>query len=80
VQAQFIYNRLHLLMLLQEGQSLYVLGKNINSCTFDPLPESVPIQLRQMVAAMLQPNPQQRPSVHQLVQACEACVAAVNRR
>jgi hypothetical protein len=55
----------------QENQSLYALGKHITSCTYDPLPPDVPQPLRELVTAMLQPSPQQRPTVGQLVQACQ---------
>uniref|UniRef100_A0A7S0RG92 non-specific serine/threonine protein kinase n=1 Tax=Chlamydomonas leiostraca TaxID=1034604 RepID=A0A7S0RG92_9CHLO len=55
----------------KENQSLYALGKHITSCTYDPLPGAVPQPLRDLVTAMLQPQPQQRPTVAQLVQICQ---------
>ena len=52
----------------KEHLSLYVLGKNISSCTYEPLPESTQPALRALVSAMLQPSPQARPTVGQLVE------------
>lgn len=54
----------------QEHQSLYVLGKNISSCAYDALPDTVPQALRDLATSMLQPQPQSRPTIHQL---CELC-------
>lgn len=45
------------------GQSLYSLGKNIQSCVYEPLPPATPPGLAQLVAAMLQPSPQARPTI-----------------
>jgi len=54
----------------KEHQSLYVLGKSISSCVYDPLPEeTTQPELKALVSAMLQPNPQERPTVGQLVEA-----------
>lgn len=50
----------------QEHQSLYVLGKNITSCTYDPLPSHVSPHLRDLVTAMLQPAPSSRPTIGQV--------------
>ncbi len=59
---------------LQEHQSLYVLGKNISACSYEPLPESYNPQLRNLVTSMLQPSPQARPTVKQLVESVQqAC-------
>lgn len=52
---------------MKENQSLYALGKSITSCTYDPLPEQVPSVLRELVTAMLQPSPQARPTIGQIV-------------
>ena len=49
--------------------SLYVLGKNITACSYEPLPETTQPELRALVSAMLQPSPQARPTVGQLVEA-----------
>ncbi|KAG2445744.1 hypothetical protein HXX76_000350 [Chlamydomonas incerta] len=47
----------------KENQSLYVLGKNIQNCAYEPLPPSVPDELRTLVTSMLQPQPSSRPSI-----------------
>ncbi len=58
----------------QEHQSLYVLGKNISACSYEPLSDSVNPQLRNLVSSMLQPSPQARPTVNQLVESVQqAC-------
>eukprot|EP00199_Chlamydomonas_sp_CCMP681_P007006 CAMPEP_0119109734 /NCGR_PEP_ID=MMETSP1180-20130426/22781_1 /TAXON_ID=3052 ORGANISM="Chlamydomonas cf sp, Strain CCMP681" /NCGR_SAMPLE_ID=MMETSP1180 /ASSEMBLY_ACC=CAM_ASM_000741 /LENGTH=302 /DNA_ID=CAMNT_0007095665 /DNA_START=161 /DNA_END=1069 /DNA_ORIENTATION=+ len=54
----------------KENQSIYMLGKNISSCTYASLPETVPQALREVVVACLQPSPQQRPTITQLCQVC----------
>ena len=53
---------------LQEKQSLYTLGKNISSCTFEPLPDSCPAPLREVAMAMLQAEPLSRPTIEQVSQ------------
>ncbi|GFR52998.1 hypothetical protein Agub_g15690, partial [Astrephomene gubernaculifera] len=50
----------------KENQSLYALGKCIQSCQYEPLPDSVPEELRQLVTRMLQPLPHARPSIAQV--------------
>jgi len=45
---------------------LYVLGKNITSCSYEPLPSHVSPQLRDLVSSMLQPCPQHRPTIYQV--------------
>lgn len=50
----------------KEHQSLYVLGKNITSCTYEPLPSHVAPQFRDLVTAMLQPCPNSRPTINQI--------------
>ena len=63
----------------QANQSLYILGKTITSCTYEPLPDHVPQAMRDLVTAMLQPSPQARLTVSQLVQACSLCAPAACR-
>ncbi|GAX78152.1 hypothetical protein CEUSTIGMA_g5594.t1 [Chlamydomonas eustigma] len=55
----------------KEHQSLYVLGKNISACTYEQLPDSFEPELRNLVSSMLQPVPQSRPTVGQLVEAVQ---------
>lgn len=62
---------MHACVALQEGQSLYILGKNINSCTYELLPGPGHETLQQLVSAMLQPSPQARPSIGDLVDMVE---------
>ncbi len=52
----------------KEGQSLYILGKNINACSYEPLAGQGQEGLQALVSAMLQPSPQARPSIQQLVE------------
>ncbi len=40
-----------------------MLGKSIQSCTYEPLPDSVPQELRQLVTSMLQAAPASRPTI-----------------
>ncbi|KAG1661000.1 hypothetical protein FOA52_007165 [Chlamydomonas sp. UWO 241] len=56
----------------KEGQSLYVLGKNINACSYAPLAGAGQEQLQSLVSEMIQSNPQARPSIQQLVEMVEA--------
>jgi hypothetical protein len=43
-----------------------VLGKNIQNCAYEPLPEAVSPQLRELVTHMLQPQPASRPTIAQV--------------
>lgn len=52
----------------KENQTLYMLGKNITSCNYDPLPLDTPQGLKDLVSAMLQQSPQSRPSINQVQQ------------
>ncbi|KAG2485833.1 hypothetical protein HYH03_015416 [Edaphochlamys debaryana] len=52
----------------KENQSLYVLGKNIQNCQYEPLPDTVPDEVRQLVTNMLQPQPASRPTIGQVAE------------
>lgn len=52
----------------KEHQSLYILGKNISACSYEPLPSgNGQDQLQPLISTMLQPNPQARPTIGNLV-------------
>uniref|UniRef100_A0A7R9VYE8 non-specific serine/threonine protein kinase n=1 Tax=Chlamydomonas euryale TaxID=1486919 RepID=A0A7R9VYE8_9CHLO len=51
----------------KEGQSLYVLGKNINACSYEPLAGPGHESMQQLVSAMIQPSPSERPSINALL-------------
>ncbi|CAG9459958.1 unnamed protein product [Pedinophyceae sp. YPF-701] len=50
----------------------YTLGKKIASCQYDPLPESAPESVREMVGLLLRADPAERPSVEQILERIES--------
>ncbi|KAK3272360.1 hypothetical protein CYMTET_19344 [Cymbomonas tetramitiformis] len=47
----------------QDGLNFYQLGKNITNCEYEPLPETRSTEMQELVASMIQADPQARPSV-----------------
>ena len=55
----------------KEGQSLYILGKNISACIYEPLPLPAENHLQTLVSMMLQPSPLSRPSIGKVLEVVE---------
>lgn len=57
----------------KEGQSLYILGKNISACIYEPLPllEGGQGHLQTLVSMMLQPSPSARPTIGKVLEIVE---------
>ncbi|KAK9804776.1 hypothetical protein WJX72_004828 [[Myrmecia] bisecta] len=61
----------------QDGLNYYTLGKSISSGQYQPLPDSCPDSIRDLVARLLVPDPKQRPAIQQVHDYAEGMLHAL---
>ena len=57
----------------REGSNFYLLGKQITSCDYDPLPAGTPAEMVKLVCDMLRSNPKERLSIDQICEQALRC-------
>lgn len=50
-----------------KGKNMHVLFKKVCAAEYKPLPDRYSLELREIISMMLQPNPNLRPNVNQLL-------------
>mmetsp|Transcript_11852 Transcript_11852/g.22579 ORF Transcript_11852/g.22579 Transcript_11852/m.22579 type:complete len:343 (+) Transcript_11852:428-1456(+) len=58
----------------KDGLNFYQLGKNINNCEYEPVPNSFSEELRGLVDSMIQQDPKARPTIHGVYETASTCL------
>eukprot|EP00238_Polyblepharides_amylifera_P010822 CAMPEP_0196585448 /NCGR_PEP_ID=MMETSP1081-20130531/50694_1 /TAXON_ID=36882 /ORGANISM="Pyramimonas amylifera, Strain CCMP720" /LENGTH=334 /DNA_ID=CAMNT_0041906989 /DNA_START=135 /DNA_END=1139 /DNA_ORIENTATION=- len=58
----------------KDDLNFYQLGKNINNCIYEPLPDSLSPELRTLTCQMLQQDPKLRPSIESVLDLSMKCL------